>query len=162
MGDLKGGYKEGGEDGWGNGDKEHNLSNWESGGSFFLCGNLINKVSPSAEGFLDKTLILKNHISKKEKNTKTQKKRKDFSSFHLIAMGSMHAEWLLWWLSRLAVRKEGADGGVSLPLSGCYNKLIETSPKALSLFCPFPLENRQSTFAVINELPHFRIPMIIK
>lgn len=161
MGDLKGGYKEGGEDGWGNGDKEHNLSNWESGGSFFLCGNLINKVSPSAEGFLDKTLILKNQISKKEREKhKNTEEKKRFQQ--LIAMGSMHAEWLLWWLSRLAVRKEGADGGVSLPLSGCYNKLIETSPKALSLFCPFPLENRQSTFAVINELPHFRIPMIIK
>lgn len=28
-------------------------------GFFFICGNLINTVSPSAEGFLDKTLILK-------------------------------------------------------------------------------------------------------
>lgn len=161
MGDLKGGYKEGGEDGWGNGDKEHNLSNWESGGSFFLCGNLINKVSPSAEGFLDKTLILKNHISKKEREKhKNTEEKKRFQQFSLDSDGE-HA-CRVARLSRLAVQKEGADGGVSLPLSGCYNKLIETSPKALSLFCPFPLENRQSTFAVINELPHFRIPMIIK
>lgn len=32
----KEGIKKEGEDGWGNGDKEHNLSTWESGGSFFF------------------------------------------------------------------------------------------------------------------------------
>lgn len=46
-------------------------------GFFFICGNLINTVSPSAEGFLDKTLILKNQISKKrQKEKKTQKHRR--------------------------------------------------------------------------------------
>lgn len=113
---------------------------------------------------LDKTLILKKikFLKRKKKKEINTEEKKRFLQFSLDSDGE-HACRVVAMVTVTSSRAKGRCGwrGFS-PSLWLLNKLIETSPKALSLFRPFPLENRQSTFAVINELPDFRIPMIIK
>lgn len=77
---------------------------------FFLCGNLINTVSPSAEGFLDKTLILKNQISKKEREKhKNTEEKKRFQQFSLDSDGE-HACRVVAMVTVTSSRAKGRCG----------------------------------------------------